>query len=82
MSASLHFLKTLELYIGKRCKVVYRDGGASSPAKAFYGTLIAFDNKFQTWEGGNERAPSPKDKFTVAFNHDDVSRIVVEMGGG
>jgi len=77
MSASLHFLKTLELYLGKRCKVVYRDGGANSPAKAFYGVLQGFDHKFQNWEGGNER--NPKEKFKVAFNHDDVSRIVIEI---
>jgi len=80
MSANLHFLKTLGLYVGKRCKVVYRDGGASAPAKAFYGVLKDFDNKFQTWEGGNDRMS--REKFTVAFNHDDVSRIVIEMGGG
>lgn len=79
MSVTPTFLKTLELYLDKRCKVVYRDGGASSPAKAFYGTLQAFDEKFQTWEGGNER--NPKEKFKVAFNHDDVSRIVIELGG-
>lgn len=80
MSANLQFLKTLEIYMGKQCKVVYRDGGKNSPAKAFYGILHAFDQKFQTWEGGNER--NPRKKFTVAFNHDDVSRIVIEIGGG
>lgn len=80
MSATLHFIKTLELYLGKWCKVVYRDGGANSPAKAFYGVLQAFDQKFQIWEGGNER--NPREKFKVAFNHDDVNRIVLEIGSG
>lgn len=79
MSATFHLLKTLELYLGKSCKIVYRDGGVSSPAKAFYGILMTFDQKFQIWEGGNER--NPRKKFKVAFNHDDVSRIVLDLGG-
>lgn len=80
MSATLNFLRTLEAYLDKRCKVVYRDGGNSSPAKAFYGVLIAFDPKFQTWEGDNVKESSKK--FKVTFNHDDVNRIVMEFGGG
>lgn len=79
MSVTLPFIKTLETYVGKRCKIVYRDGGTNSPAKAFYGVLLSFDHKFQIWEGGNER--QPKERFRVAFNHDDVNRIVLGLGG-
>lgn len=70
-------LKTLELYLGKLCKVVYRDGGATLPAKAFYGKLVSFDPKFQVWEGCDDKKMSYRKQ--VAFNHDDVSRIVLEM---
>jgi len=80
MSATLNFFKTLEISLNKYCKVVYRDGGGNSPAKAFYGVLIAFDPKFQTWEGDNVKGSSRK--LTVTFNHDDVNRIVMELGGG
>jgi len=80
MSANLDFIRTLEVYLGKECKIVYRDGGTNSPAKAFYGKLLGFDSKFSTWEGKND--PREKERFRVNFNHDDVSRIVVTMGGG
>lgn len=67
----------LDMFLGKSCKVVYRDGPRT---KAFYGILKGFDDKFQTWEGGNER--NPRDKFVAMFNHADVSRIVMSVGGG
>jgi hypothetical protein len=78
MSVTPSSIKMLDLYLGKRCKVVYRDGGANSRAKAFYGVLKAFDDQFQTWEGGNE--PKPRQNYTVTFNHEDISRIVLEVG--
>lgn len=79
MSANFDYLRTLEAYIGKSCKIVYRDGGVNSQAKAFYGTLISFDVKFQTWEGKND--PSAPKKILVNFNHNDVNRIVLTMKG-
>jgi len=78
MSADFHYLKTLESYLDKPCKVVYRDGRKNSPAKAFYGKLLAFDIKFQMWEGDDKR--EGERKFQVNFNHEDVSRIVFGMG--
>jgi len=47
---------------------------------AFYGKLLDFDNKFQRWEGKNH--PNAKEIFQVTFNHNDVSRIVMQLGGG
>jgi hypothetical protein len=73
------YLRTLEAYTGKYCKVVYRDGGVNSPPKAFYGRLVDFDEKFQVWAGKND--PSAKESYRVDFNHNDVSRIVMEIGG-
>lgn len=78
MTVTPTFIKMLDMYMGKKCKVVYRDGGVSARSKAFYGVLKGFDDKFQTWEGGNE--PNGKEKLAVSFNHDDVSRIVLEVG--
>lgn len=75
--SSFILLKTLEAYLGKKCKVVYRDGGASFRAQAFYGTLVEFDQKFQIWEGDVENPP--RKKFRMALNHDDINRIILEL---
>jgi len=81
MSASSNFSPVvLSQFRGHRCKVVFRDGGVNSPAKAFYGVLRDFDCKFQVWEGSTDPKKNPE--VTVAFNHDDVSRIVMGLGGG
>jgi len=80
MPASSNFSPVvLSQFKNRRCKVVYRDGGTNSPAKAFYGMLRDFDCKFQVWEGNND--PNKTPELLVAFNHDDVNRIVMELKG-
>lgn len=82
MSADSNFisLKTLDLYVGKQCKVVYWDppnGRDPRRGSAFYGVLVCYDGKFQTWSGGDDR--DMKNRKVVNFNHDEVSRIVMEV---
>lgn len=78
MPADLNFLKTLEAFMGQKCKVVYRDGGAQAASKAFYGKLIQYDGNYSVWRGGN----TPQENgLQVAFNHADINRIVMEVIG-
>ncbi len=72
-------LRTLQLYVGKKCKVVFRDGGASSRVRVFMGTLQSFDGKFQVWDGHPDK--QPHDRCQVVLNHDDINRIVITSGG-
>ena len=73
------FFSTLSHFKDRKCKVVFRDGGPNAPSKAFYGVLLEYDQKFQLWEGSVDQ--KMKDKKLVNFNHDDVSRIVMDLGG-
>jgi len=73
--------RLLDAYRGKYCKVVFRDGGSSAQAVAFYGWLKDFDERFQMWEGDSDKK-SRRRRYCVAFNHADVNRIVLEMGDG
>lgn len=75
----LPLLRTLDLYKGKHCKVVFRDGGAAERVKVFRGVLEAYDHKFQIWAGHPDKLPAQKCK--LALNHDDVNRIVLESVG-
>ncbi len=74
----LPILKSLDAYIGKKCKVVFRDGGASSRVKVFWGTLKSYDHKFQVWDGHPDKLP--QQKCQLVLNHDDINRIVMEVG--
>jgi len=80
MSADLNFLKTLNAYLGKPCKVIFRDGGVSGRIKVFRGVLESYDQKFQVWNGAPDKLPGQKCR--LAINHQDVNRIVFEIGGG
>lgn len=80
MSVFPNFFKVLESYMGKSCKVVFRDGGAGGRIKVFLGVLEGYDQKFQVWKGYPDKLPDQKCR--LAINHDDVNRIVLEMGGG
>lgn len=70
-------IKVLNGYIGRPCKIVYRDG-VPHKAKAFYGKLVEFDSVFQVWEGSDDSTAERTKRVT--FNHNDVSRIVFEFG--
>jgi hypothetical protein len=68
-------LKTLEMYMGQECKVVFRDGGINERVNVFRGVLIKFDHKFQVWKGHPDKLPTQK--CQVVLNHDDINRIVL-----
>lgn len=73
-------LKTLEMYVGKECKVVFRDGGVNERINVFRGVLKVFDHKFQVWVGHPDKLPSQK--CQLVLNHDDINRIVIYATGG
>ena len=75
-------LKSLEAFINKHGRIRYHDKDKDTgkdKIETFYGKLLGFDTVFQSWEGKNH--PSHKEIFLNNFNHNDVSRIVVEVGG-
>lgn len=83
MSATLNFsLKTLELFLNKEGKVVYRDGGANvTKILAIWGTLVAYDSVAECWRGYNN-ARKEGGQFLIAINHEDVNRRIINLSGG